>query len=190
MALLHPNLLNIVNWPWIGMTDKNPTLQCLGSIITTSVSLPHDLADRRIGTGFMPTTSTLRRFFHMGRWAAMTLPASACEEVGRVSWALKKDYYYTTEMQSWYAKMAVCVCVLAGVDYWTHIYAIKLWWHHNQYLAILFCKRRFSEQAVRSCVCVFICDVWPWEVKCECNSLMLFPNTLYVYHAIGHNGQK
>ena len=94
------------------MTDKNPTLQCLGSIITTSVSLPHDLADRRIGTGFMPTTSTLRRFFHMGRWAAMTLPASACEEVGRVSWALKKDYYYTTEMQSWYAKMGVCVYLL------------------------------------------------------------------------------
>ena len=55
----------------------------------------------------------------------MTLPASACEEVGRVSWPLKKDYYYTTEIQSWYAKMGVCV--LAGVDYWTHIYAIKLW---------------------------------------------------------------
>ena len=55
----------------------------------------------------------------------MTSPASACEVVGRVSWALKKYYYYTTEMQSCYAKMAVCV--LAGVDYWTHIYAIKLW---------------------------------------------------------------
>ena len=50
----------------------------------------------------------------------MTSPESAsCEEVGRVSWALKKDYYYTIEMQSWYAK----VCVLAGVDYWTRIYA-------------------------------------------------------------------
>ena len=55
----------------------------------------------------------------------MTSPASACEEVARVSWALKKDYYYTTEMQSWDAKMAVCV--LAGLDYWTHVYAIKLW---------------------------------------------------------------
>ncbi len=51
----------------------------------------------------------------------MTSPAPACEEVARVSWALKKDYYYTTEMQSWDAKMAVCV--LAGVDYWTRVYA-------------------------------------------------------------------
>ena len=103
---------------------KKPTLQCLGFSMTISTSLPHDLADKRIGTGFMYSTSTFLRFFHLGRWAAMTSPASACEEVGRVSWALKKDYYYTTEMQSWYAKMAVCV--LAGVDYWTHIYAIKL----------------------------------------------------------------
>ena len=87
--------------------------------MTTSASLPHDLADKRIGTGFMFSTSTFLRFFHLGRWAAMTLPASACEEVGHVSWTLKKDYYYTTEMQSWYAKMAVCV--LAGVDYWTHV---------------------------------------------------------------------
>ena len=84
--------------------------------MTISTSLPHDLADKRIGTGFIYFTSTFLRFFHLGRWAAMTLPASACEEVRRVSWALKKDYYYTTEMQS----------VLAGVDYWTHVYAIKL----------------------------------------------------------------
>ena len=102
-----------------------PTLQCLGYLMTISTSLPHDLADKRIGIGFMCHTSTLCRFFHLGRWAAMTSPASACEVVGRVSWALKKYYYYTTEMQSCYAKMAVCV--LAGVDYWTHIYAIKLW---------------------------------------------------------------
>ena len=80
--------------------------------MTTSASLPHDLADKRIGTGFMCSTFTFLRFFHMGRWAAMTLPASACEEVGHVSLALKKDYYYTTEMQSWYAKMAVCVYLL------------------------------------------------------------------------------
>ena len=93
--------------------------------MTTSSSLSHDLADRRTGTGFMYCTSTFLRSFNLGRWAAMTSPASACEEVGRVSWTLMKDYYYTTEMQSWYAKMAVCV--LAGVDYWTHIYAIKLW---------------------------------------------------------------
>ena len=102
-----------------------PTLQCLGTLMTISTSLPHDLADKRIGTGFMSATSTLRRFFHLDRWTAMTLPASACEEVGRASWPLKKDYYYSTEMQSWYAKMGVCV--LAGVDYWTHVYAIKLW---------------------------------------------------------------
>ena len=93
--------------------------------MTTSASLPHDLADKRIGTGFMYFTSTFLRFLHLGRWAAMALPTSACENVGRVSWALKKDYYYTTEMQSRCAKMAVCV--LAGVDYWTHIYAIKVW---------------------------------------------------------------
>ena len=53
----------------------------------------------------------------------MTSPASACEEVARVSWALKKDYYYTTEMQSWDAKMGVCV--LAGVDYRTHAFMQK-----------------------------------------------------------------
>ena len=80
--------------------------------MTTSASLPHDLADIRIGTGFMYFTLTFLRFFHLGRGAAMTSPASACEEVGR------------TEMQSWHAKMVVCVH--AGVDYWTHIYAIKL----------------------------------------------------------------
>ena len=102
-----------------------PTLQCLGFSMTISTRLPHDLADKRIGTGFMYCTSTFLRFFHFGRWAAMISPASACAEVGRVSWPLKKDYYYTTETQSWYAKMAVCV--LAGVDYWTHVYAIKLW---------------------------------------------------------------
>ena len=78
--------------------------------MTTSSSLSHDLTDMRIGTGFMALTSTFLRFFHLGRWAAMTSPASACEEVARVSWALKKDYYYTTEMQSWDAKMAGCVC--------------------------------------------------------------------------------
>ena len=55
----------------------------------------------------------------------MTSPTSACEEVGRVSWPLKKDYYYTTEMKSWYVKMAVFI--VAGVDYVTHTYAIKLW---------------------------------------------------------------
>ena len=49
----------------------------------------------------------------------MTSPASVCEEVGCVSWTLKKDYYYATEMLSWDAKMGVCV--LARVDYWTNI---------------------------------------------------------------------
>ena len=93
--------------------------------MTTLASLPHDLADKRIGTGFMLYTFIFLRFFHLGRWEAMTSPASACEEVARVSWALKKDYYYTSEMQSWDAKMDVCV--LAGVDYWTHVYAIQLW---------------------------------------------------------------
>ena len=90
--------------------------------MTISTSLPHDLEDKRIGTGFMSSTFTFLRFFHLGRWTAMTSPASACEEVGRVSGPLKKYYYYTTEMKSWYAKMDVCI--VAGLDYWTHVYAI------------------------------------------------------------------
>ena len=75
-----------------------PTLQCLGYTMTISASVPHDLADKRMGTGFMFNTVKFLRFFHLGRWAATTLPASACEEVGHVSWVLNKDYYYTTEM--------------------------------------------------------------------------------------------
>ena len=80
--------------------------------MTISVSLSHDLTDKRIGTGFMLRTFTFLSFFHLGRWAAMTSPAPACEEVARVSWALKRDYYYTTEMQSWDVQMGVCVYLL------------------------------------------------------------------------------
>ena len=61
----------------------------------------------------------------------MTSPASACEEVGHVSWALKKEYYYTTEMQSWYAKM--------GWSQWAEVV-------EGQVFVILCCKRDDSEQ--------------------------------------------
>ena len=49
--------------------------------MTTSASLPHDLADKRIGTGFMFNTVKFLRFFHLGRWAAMTLPISAVRKL-------------------------------------------------------------------------------------------------------------
>ena len=50
--------------------------------MTTSASLPQETIDHRMGTGFMSHTSTFLRFFHLGRWEAMTSPASVCEEVG------------------------------------------------------------------------------------------------------------
>ena len=49
--------------------------------MTTSSSLPQDPTDSKMGTGFMFTTFTFLRFFHLGRWDAMTSTASACEEV-------------------------------------------------------------------------------------------------------------
>ncbi len=146
---------------------KQPTVQWLGSLMTTSATLSHDLTDMRIGTGFMSSTCTFLRFLHLGRWAAMTSPASACEEVARVSWALKKDYYCTTEMQSWHAKMAVCV--LAGLDYWTYVYAIKLWWHHNQYLTIW----------LMSCSCKGSQGYYVLWVLCIGNKLLIAMETTF-----------
>ena len=62
-----------------------PTMQCSGSLMTTSSSFPQDPTTTKMGTGFMSSTSTFLRFFHLGRWEAMISPASACEEVGHSS---------------------------------------------------------------------------------------------------------
>ena len=62
-----------------------PTVQCSGSLMTTSSSFAQDPTTTKMGTGFMSPTTTFLRFFHLGRWEAMISPASACVEVGHSS---------------------------------------------------------------------------------------------------------
>ena len=71
----HPDVLSVSGQHDLGQH----TLQCLGHMMTTSSSLPHNPTDNKMGMGLRFRTATFPRFFNLGRWEAMTSPASACE---------------------------------------------------------------------------------------------------------------
>ena len=61
--------------------------------MTTSSSLPYNLTDNKMGMGLRFQTVTFLRIFNLGRWEAMTLPASACEEVDTETMSLYESQF-------------------------------------------------------------------------------------------------
>ena len=108
--VVHPNLLNIVSEK--GVTEVN-SLPCNGRDPWWP---PHPVCHmiwqtRGLAQGSCtPLAPSLDSSTWAGgqQWHHQHLHVRKLHVWG--SWALKKDYYYTTEMQSWDAKMAGCVC--------------------------------------------------------------------------------
>jgi len=70
--------------------------------MTTSTSLSQETVDHKMGTGFMPFTFTFLKFFHLGRWEAMTSPTSSVSHNTSIS---SREKHLLTNGQNRYSAL-------------------------------------------------------------------------------------